>query len=310
MELFVCLELDGRQIRRLNGLPGIDRVHVAGDCLARDYPPDTFLRCEVVLGNPPFPWLSEADALRWIQLESTGFDEYLPLGGKPAGSSPAITNLEGFFAEPVAETCVAGILALCRGIDEVTRCKESRTWKGDALRTQLRMVDGAQVVLFGYGAINRRVQELLRPFGCTFSAFRSNWRSEQLVAALSAADMVVCACPDTARTQNVFDRRRLSVLKQSAIFVNVGRGGLVDENALADALEDGRLGGALLDVTREEPLPPSSRLWHCPNLILSQHSGGGTVDEINRKLKVFSENLHRYREGRTLKGLIDLKRGY
>ncbi|UVK46611.1 hypothetical protein BPNPMPFG_002297 [Mesorhizobium sp. AR07] len=91
---------------------------------------------------------------------------------------------------------------------------------------------------------------------------------------------------------------------------NFGRGSILDEGALADALEQGRLGGAVIDVTRDEPLPAGHRFWACPNIILTQHSGGGTTDELDRKIDVFLANLARFRAGTPLEGIVDFSRGY
>ncbi len=310
MEIFVCLDVNQAQVRFLRQIAGNDVIHIAGDCSKVVRPPPEFISCQIALGNPPFPWLKSADKLRWIQLESTGFNEYAPLADLANEPNPILTNLAGFFAEPVAETCLAGILALYRGMHKVVSLKETRTWRGDRLRSCIRTLAGARVVLFGYGAINRRLHELLQPFGCEVAVFRRDWKPVSLDRELGRADIVVCACPETPDTRRAFDRRRLGELMSGALFVNVGRGSLVDEEALADALVQGTIGGALLDVTEREPLPKCSRLWDCNNVILSQHSGGGSVDEIDRKLQVFANNLQRYRQGKALVGQVDFRKGY
>ena len=310
MEIFVALDLTPAQIRLLNEIAAPDTVHACG--LIRDdhqlHP--AFRSCEVVFGNPPPDWFSSAPQLRWVQLESTGFGEYAPLDRTDAGHRPVFTNLAGFFAEPVAETCLAGILALFRGTDECAKLKKSRTWLGEALRPRLRTLKGSKVVLFGFGAINRRMAELLQPFDCEITAFRSDWRAEMLDDALANAEIVVCSTPDTPGTRRVFDRERLGRMPESALFVNVGRGSVVDEGALADHLGEGRISGAVIDVTDEEPLAPDHPFWDCPNLILTQHTGGGMENEIDRKLKVFAANLERFRSGRPLAGIVDFGRGY
>ena len=310
MEIFVCLDVNQAQVRFLKKIAGKDVIHIGGDCSNVASPPPEFVDSEVVLGNPPFPWLNRTGNLRWIQLESTGFNEYAPLVDCPDAQKPLITNLASFFAEPVAETCLAGVLALYRGIDQVVSLRESRTWRGDRLRSHIRTLAGARVVLFGYGAINRRLHELLCPFGCTVVVFRRNWKPAVLDRELRKADVVVCACPETPETLRVFNRGRLEEVKSGALFVNVGRGSLVDEEALTEALVRGALGGAVLDVTEREPLPASSRLWDCNNVILSQHSGGGSTDEIDRKLQVFANNLERYRQGKSPVGQVDFRKGY
>ena len=99
-------------------------------------------------------------------------------------------------------------------------------------------------------------------------------------------------------------------MQHHAVFANFGRGTIVEEAALLSALRGGRLGGAVLDVTQEEPLPSHHPFWNCPNTILTQHSGGGSHDEIDGKIDVFLENFNRYRRGETLAGIVDMTKGY
>ena len=175
------------------------------------------------------------------------------------------------------------------------------------MRPKLKTLLGAEILSYGYGSINRRVAELLAPFGGRLTAITRD--EDALEAALESADAVMAAVPDTPKTRSVFDRRRLGSLKPGALFVNFGRGSLVDEAALAGELEACRLGGAVIDVTREDPLPADHRFWRCPNLVLTQHTGGGTHDEIDRKITRLLENIERYRGGEPLIGVVDLSRG-
>ncbi len=308
MRAFTSLNLTPEQTARLEAALGADALACPGARGDADGGRALFSSCEVAFGNPPAAWVAESSALRWLQLESVGFGECLGLDrGKLAGGL-RITNLAGFFSEPVAESILAGVLALLRGVDRLASLRQSRHWEGDAQRTRLKTLAGAQVVLFGFGAINKRVAELLAPFGCRLTALTRDRGA--LDRALPDADLVIAVVPDTPDTRDTFDRGRLAMFKPGAILVNFGRGSLLDEDALADALESGRLGGAVIDVTREEPLAPDHRFWRSPNLILTQHTGGGTHDEIDRKIARFIENLARYRRGDALVGQIDFSRGY
>ena len=310
MEIFVSLDLNKAQIQRLREIAGMDQVHVTGLCQDGEPPALEFLRCEIAFGNPPPEWLATAPSLRWVQLESTGFGEYASIDWSAAGNRPIFTNLAGFFAEAVAETCLAGILALYRGLDECVSLKEQKEWKGDALRLRIRTILGAKVVLFGFGSINRRLAELLRPFDCEIAKFDSQWKPKELDIVLANADIVICAAPDTLGTRQAFCAARLARIPRCAVFANFGRGSVVDEAALAQFLAVGKIGGAVIDVTNDEPLPPEHPFWECPNLILTQHSGGGTADELDRKLDLFAANLERFRAGEPLTGIVDFTRGY
>jgi phosphoglycerate dehydrogenase-like enzyme len=310
MEIFVTADLNDGQIARLRELAGDDILHVHG-CFDEDAEIEpAFAACEVGLGNAPVSWLPRAPSLRWMQLDSVGFGEYRVLDWPVLGERITLTNLAGFFADPVAESALAGILALYRGIDRLVVLQGKKQWIGGPLRRELRSLAEAEVVLFGYGAINRRLAELLSPYRCRITPFGSDWTPARLDEALAAADIVVSTVPETDGTIGLFDQARLGLLKDGALFVNFGRGSVVDEDALAAALNDRRIGGAVIDVTLDEPLPRDHPFWTAPNTILTQHSGGGTQDEIDRVIEVFAGNLARYRAGEPLVGIVDFERGY
>ncbi len=306
----MCIDLDAAQQAKVRAAAGSGRVFFERDFSATDAARQAFESCDICFGNPPGDWVKSSPALRWLQLESVGFGEYADIGPTLRDNNVAVTNLAGFFAQPVAESILAGILALYRGIDRLSGLRRARSWVGDDIRKDLRLLSGARTVLFGRGTINAKLAGLLQPFGCAITSFGSDWLAKALDQALAATDILVTTVPHTAATEGVFDRNRLALLPKGALFVNFGRGSAVDENALADALEAGRLGGAVIDVTEAEPLPPDHRFWVAPNLVLTQHSGGGTADEIDRKIDVFIDNLSRFRRGDTLVGIVDFSKGY
>ena len=164
--------------------------------------------------------------------------------------------------------------------------------------------------MVGFGAINQRLATLLAPFNCQITPIRTATPVDKMDRALATADIVVCCAPDTLATRGMFDAARLALLPKHAVFANFGRGSIVNEASLADALNNGQIGGALLDVTEDEPLPTSHPFWKCRNTILTQHSGGGTADELDKKIDVFLSNFTRFRNGEPLVGIVDMKRGY
>ena len=192
MRVVVALPLEPSQLARLRGSAGGELCyHPALDEEGRL----AIRNCDVAFGNPPASWLAEAPLLRWVQLESVGFGEYASLDWKALGQKLRLSNLKGFFAESVAESILAGILAHYRGMDRLARLRAQGEWEGDALRPKLRTLKGASVVLFGYGDINRRAEQLLSPFNCAITRFRSNWAMPALVQALGTADIVICVAP-------------------------------------------------------------------------------------------------------------------
>lgn len=311
MKSIGCLvNLTAKQIDRLSIALNSDHLIFLNTALNDANTINDFNQCEIIFGNPPSFWSSANTKLRWIQLESVGFGEYLADDWQHHRTYIQFTNLAGFFADPVSESILAGILALLRGVDQVSNFREKGAWIGDDLRPSLRLLTKAKVVMLGRGSINHRLEKLLEPFQCNVISFGQSSDQSTIDRELKCADIVVSTVPDTPDTRNFFNRSRIESIKRGAIFANFGRGSVVDDDALADALDNGDLFGAIIDVTRDEPLPQNHRFWKVPRLILTQHSGGGTADEIDRKIDWFLENLNRYRNGAPLHALINFSRGY
>lgn len=310
MEIFASHDFTDVQRNRMQDIADGDVLHFFGEFENDDHIPDVFPDCEVVFGNLPAAWLTKTRKLQWKQLISVGFGEYAHLDWPKLGRQITVTNLAGFFAHPVAETALGGILSLFRGIDELSRLKTGMDWQKDPLRETIRLLDGAAVVMVGFGSINRRLAELLEPFHCHITTLRSQSTTADVASLLPGADIVVCAAPDTDLTRGIFDKQLLAQMKRDAIFVNLGRGSIVDEHALAQRLRSGQLGGAVLDVTDTEPLPEDHPLWQCPRTILTQHTGGGTTDEVDRKIEMFARNMSHYRSGQPMIGAVDWEKGY
>ena len=314
--IFTNIEFNDAQKERIRQLAVPDEVRFGNPEVPIHADKKDFLQAEIVFGWCPPEWLQETEKLRWMQLCSVGFGEYLHLDWHNLDQRIVFTNLAGFFTVPVSETVLAGILALYRGIDELTELKKCKTWKKLELRSKLQTLTRAKVLLVGYGTLGHRLHELLRAFNCeiiTFDRFAKDAQLHtmpQVDAALPQVDIVAAALPDTDQTRGMFDKNRFALMKTGAIFVNVGRGSLVDETALIESINTRHLGGTVIDVTVDEPLRPDHPLWNCPRTIITQHTGGGSNDELDRMMSVFENNLYRYRQGLTLENIIDWKRGY
>ncbi|KRV48670.1 hypothetical protein AQ490_24365 [Wenjunlia vitaminophila] len=314
MRVYVQLALADGERERVRSLAGGGPVWFAEPGALTDDDARAFADAEVAVGNCPPEWVRSSERLRWLQLASVGVDAYLPLDWGTLGRRLTVTNLRGVFADPVAETCLAGVLAHLRGIDTLVRCRTTHTWDKLRLRPRLRLLTGTVVLVLGTGTISQRLCALLEPFGCTVERYgRTSGEirtTQELEARLPSADVVVALLPDTPGTRGLLDARRLGLLKPGALFVNAGRGSVVDEEALVAALDSGRLGGAVLDVTQQEPLPDGHPLWDCPNTILTQHTAGGSDQEAARVLDIFTDNWRRYVGGEPLGGVVDWSLGY
>ena len=278
---------------------------------------ELFLQADVAFsGSIPGEWLTETDRLQWLQLESVGFEPYQPFGKAALKKGISITNLKGFFGIPVAETVLGGILSLYRGLDKLSALRKEQSWEKLEVRAASKVLHGSQVIILGSGSIALEIKKLLQAFDCTVTVFGKSLEKADIVkvddldSRLPNVDIVICCLPETDETIGLFNADRLSILKSGALFLNVGRGTVVDEEALADALTNKRLGGAVIDVTNEEPIPTDHPFWNCPNMVLTQHTGGGSTDEVEGKINVFLSNLKRLKNNENLLNIVDFDKGY
>ncbi len=273
--------------------------------------PDFFRRADVLFGNPPLGWWEPGapEALKFWQLDSAGFEYYRGLDpGVP------VCNMGDYFAWPCAETIVAGILAHYRHIDELAVLQSQTRWVGVPIRFTMGLMRGKSVVILGAGAIGSAVRQMLGGFECRIQTLaRTNPEAElhsveELTAVLPQTDVVVNCLPGTAK--GFFTKNLIDAMKPGSVFANVGRGNTVDEPALLAALQAGHLGGAVLDVTAVEPLPADHPFWSMPQVILTQHTGGGQRSEDEGKIDLFVNNLNRFLGGEALQNQVDLRKGY
>ena len=269
-----------------------------------------FLKCEIVFGNIPSNWVKQSSKIKWLQLESTGFGEYSNVKKNFLDKDVIITNLKSFFACQVAQTTMAGIFSFYRGLDAFTLLKNEKKWIGDPMRAKLEILNNKNVLFFGKGSINKEISKYLKVFNCQYSFIDSNSKKNFLIKKLKKAEIVICALPGTVKTKMLFNKKMISSLSKKTILVNVGRGNLIDEKYLIKKLKNNFLKGAILDVTAEEPLRKNNPLWSCPNLILTQHTGGGYKDEMLDKINFFLDNLQKYLKKSTVLNKINPSKGY
>ena len=306
-KLYLHVDLDDHLLDQLkDALP--ENCVLIGMNDPRNY--ESFAKCDMVFGNVPLEWVLASTTLRWIQLQSTGTDPYIDRLSEIKDRGITLTNLYDFFGHAVSETALAGILALKRGIDRLVLLKNEACWLGSALRPSLSLLHESKAIILGAGSIGQATKKLLVTFGTEVLLYDINpsiadiSTLEELDRKIPLADLVVTCLPDNTQTRNLFDENRLSLLSAKSIYVNVGRASVVDEAALIRFLHQKRIAGAVLDVTSLEPLPGDHDLWKCPNVILTQHSGGGWNGEMKQKVAYFLDNLQRYLRGDALSGTV------
>lgn len=292
-----------------------DSLIFSQDCANETAQRDAFGQSEVALGNCPAAWLAEAPRLRFLQLESVGVSPYLGLNWAELRRRLVVANIGGLMAPAIAQTALAGILALNRRIHDSLAMQQSATWDAWKLRREALTLAGPRVLFLGFGASARVLASYLAPFEPVLVRYTRSSEAELRIPAaleseLERCDIVVVAVPESPGTVGLLSRARLARLKSAAIVVNIGRGTTVDEDALVEILLQRRIFGAVIDVTHEEPLPPSHPLWKCPNTILTQHSAGGSRDENRRRSLFFAQNVARFRCGETPECLVAWERGY
>lgn len=264
----------------------------------------------------PADTLAQSPKLRWIQATSAGVGARVQdLGLRHAPLT--ITTASGVHADPLAEFALAGVLHFARGLPALATDRSERRWRQGAA-TELA---GRHALVVGAGHIGTRIATLLAAFGVTSTGVTRTPRApgppfgdavtrDALPDHLPAADILVIATPATDETQAMIGAPELAALPDGALVVNVGRGTTIDEDALVEALRARRLGGAVLDVTRVEPLPQESPLWTVDNVILSPHAAATVASENVKIVEIFTDNLRRYLDGRPLRNVYNHDAGY
>lgn len=264
--------------------------------------------------RPPRGHWARAGRLRLIQMSGAGVDSLLPAPDLPAGVR--VANARGVHEPEMPEFLLAMVLALAKRVPRAATQQARREWR---MFAGLRL-DGATAGILGLGAIGHSLARRLGALGMRVIGTRRGGRPLAGVdvvhgpdgtdRVLRESDVVVVLLPLTEETRGRLDARALGLMKPRALLVNAARGGIVDEEALARALHEGRLGGAAVDVFEEEPLPPESPLWDAPGCLVTPHVAGLTRDYMERVGALFVDNVRRLEAGRPLANEIDPRRGY
>ncbi|WP_072687045.1 D-2-hydroxyacid dehydrogenase [Rhodococcus marinonascens] len=260
--------------------------------------------------------LEQSPSLKWIQATSAGAGQLIERFGL-SYAPLTVTTAAGVHAGPLAEFALAGILHFARGLPRLIDDRQNRTWR----KQHTTELAGSHALVVGAGKIGKRTAELLRHFSVTSTGVARNPRSEsapfdimttteRIPEYLPTADILVISCALTDATRGLIGRRELDALPYGALVVNIGRGSIIDEEALAEGLASARLGGAVLDVTSTEPLEDDSPLWTVENVILSPHSAANVPSENGKIVDLFIENLERHLSGDALINEFDFDAGY
>jgi phosphoglycerate dehydrogenase-like enzyme len=299
----------------------VERIsRAAGDAVVvvgRDE--ETLLReakdADVMFGRIRPDLLELGERLQWVHSAGAGVDAFATL----LDPRVRLSSGSGVVGPHLAEHALALLFALTRGIAESVR---DPSWgRRKDIRASLWELSGRTVCIVGLGGSGRALASRARglefgrivavdPVQTADESVDDVVTPDEIDRILPEADVVALTLPMTPSTEGMFDASRFAVMKRGAIIINVSRGGLIDEDALLAGLESGQLGGAGLDVTVEEPLPPDHPLWRLPNVVITPHIAGGSPRRADRVVDQFCENVGRFNRGEDLLNEYDASRGF
>lgn len=257
--------------------------------------------------------------LRWVHTMTAGVEHVVRALSERLlpGESIVITNAAGIFDVPIAEMVLAWILAIAKRLPDFIAQQRAHQWH----LLRLREASDLTVGIVGLGSIGSEIARRCHAVGMRVLATRRHidrgapfvdqlFTLEDLSELLVASDFVVVAVPLTPETRGLIDAGALRQMRRDAWLINIARGAIVDQAALVDALGQGWIGGAALDVFEEEPLPATSPLWDLPNVLITPHNSWSTPHFKRREAELFLDNLERFLHGEALRNVVDLSRGY
>ncbi len=277
---------------------------------------------DALIGTATPELLAAGKDLRWVQVGSAGVERYLAMPELGSGKV-LLTNGQRLASVTIGEHVMALTRALSRGLNRAVVAQTDGSWQRSEIgeAAPLTTLRGKTMLVVGLGGIGTEVARLADGAGMRVTAIRNSRRagppfvasvglSEDLEAYTREADVVVNCLPMTPDTEDLFDAELFQAMKSTAFFINVGRGGTVDTDALVAALVSGEIGGAGLDVTDPEPLPEDHPLWGAPNLIITPHFAAWSNDDSDLRWLLFRENLRRFAAGEELLSVVDPVAGY
>ncbi|MGD1821557.1 MAG: D-2-hydroxyacid dehydrogenase [Pleomorphochaeta sp.] len=270
---------------------------------------------EIIIGYPPRKYLKNAKNLKWLQMISSGVDKYLEKNVLP--DNVVITNAKGSYGEAQSEFMFSLLLSLMKKIHLYRDNQQLSIWKdlGDVM-----VLRNSTALVVGLGDIGSEFAKILKAFNVKVIGIRRDITKEvkyvdevhsftEIDKYIPQADIVAMVIPSTLETQNLMNKDRINLMKKTAVLVNTGRGSTIDNEALCDAIENGKIAGAALDVFNPEPILPNHRAWKIENLIITPHAAGQDYMQHNweKTLKLIDYNLTAYCDKKELKNIVDRK---
>jgi phosphoglycerate dehydrogenase-like enzyme len=304
------------------------------DTLEREFPGTTFVSApdlesqlrelpyaDAVISWPQREALLVAQRLRWVHCTSAGIERIRQLPELIEMDAVTLTNGRGAHAATIADHTFAFILAFTRNLRDIMEDQRAHRWERAARSQGARELSGSTLGILGLGKIGSQIARRAPGFGLQLRALDVNpaaeapgvsevWPLERLHEFLPTVDYLAIAIPITAETRHLIGARELALMRPDAYLCVMSRGGIVDQEALAEALKEGRLAGAGLDATEPEPLPAQHPLWDLPNVIISPHCSGASRQTSERGREILRQNLTRFLAGEPLINQCDKRAGF
>jgi len=272
---------------------------------------------EIVFGWPKTNLVKKAENLKWLHLPSAGVDRYANQGIYQ-NQDILLTNSSGVYGKPIAEHVFAMIMAHNRNLINYAYDKKEKKWQRI---NDIKDFFNSTVGILGLGDIGSTIAKRAKAWGANVLALKRTmselpdyvdqiYLNQDLDKLLKKSDYVILTLPGTPETEGIIGREELQIMKDSAFIVNIGRGSLIKQDDLIEALKEGLIAGAGLDVTEPEPLPETSELWEMDNVILTPHTSGFSPTNDQRRFEIFKENLRFYLKNEDLINQVDFELKY
>jgi phosphoglycerate dehydrogenase-like enzyme len=292
---------------------GLEFVDGKDDGLREQFLPET----TVIYGIPSVEQCARAGPLRWVQLSSAGVPQDLCVHAQERNVT--LTNLAGLYGPSIAEHALGLMIILARRLQRAVRNQAQQHWDRSIAEGMFDL-HGKTLAIIGLGSIGSNLARLARACGMRVLGCRRTDRPtpdvdrlypcSRLREMLCEGDVVAVAVPLTRHTQGMLGPAEFAAMKRGVLYINVSRGGVAQEKALLEALQSGQVAGAGLDVFTAEPLAADHPLWHLPQVVVSPHYSGETVNPSPLPAERFTRNLHAWLSGRPLEGLVQCEWGY
>lgn len=315
MRILVVIPLNDKEKEKLQSkMPEAEYIFIS----TKEITDELVKSADIIIGNVPPQYIKGSKKLKWLQLNSAGTDGYCEVSVIPEGAY--LTNATGAYGLAISEHMLGLVLEIKKKLNLYYRNQMEHIWKDEGNVTS---IEGSTTLVVGLGDIGGDFARKMKALGSyTIGIKRTKgqkpeyidelYTMEALDTLLPKADIVALSLPGTKDTYHLFNRDKFNLMKKDAIIINVGRGNCICTEDLCDALENGIISGAGLDVTDPEPLPAEHRLWDAPGVVITPHISGffHLPETLRRIVNISIENLEHFKKQEPLKNIVDFKTGY